>query len=173
MAFEVDASGNQIYIGWSQPGLSKALTGWRIMKQVFDSNNNLTDTQWPENSTAFNFVWSLRTTYSYGIADSAYAAFALISPNGTRWVITVLPPNGNLYSVAQLTGPADVYEPSGITLRDSSGGTWDLFISNAGNLITTPGTSGTVLQSLSLYDSVNTNWTLTVSITGDLTTTEE
>lgn len=65
MKFEYDASGNQIYVGWAQPGLASSATGWRLMKQTFNASNQLTDITWPSASTAFTSVWDSRTGYSY------------------------------------------------------------------------------------------------------------
>lgn len=63
--FDNDSNGNQIYIGWSQPGSSQSDSVWRIMHQTFDSSNNVLTITWPNASTAFNFQWTQRTTYSY------------------------------------------------------------------------------------------------------------
>ena len=65
LAFDYDGSGNQIYVGWAQPGTAQGSTGWRIMKQVFNGSQQLTDVQWPSASTAFNFIWTSRTGYTY------------------------------------------------------------------------------------------------------------
>lgn len=65
LAFDYDGSGNQIYIGWAQPGTAKSSATWRIMKQVFNGSNQTTDIQWPSASTAFSFIWDNRATYTY------------------------------------------------------------------------------------------------------------
>lgn len=65
LAFDYDGSGNQIYVGWAPAGTAQASTGWRIMKQVFNASNQVTDIQWPSASPAFNFIWNSRTTYTY------------------------------------------------------------------------------------------------------------
>lgn len=65
LKFDYDGSGNQIYIGWAQPGTVTSAIGWRIMKQTFNGSSQPTDIQWPSASTAFSFIWDSRTTYSY------------------------------------------------------------------------------------------------------------
>lgn len=65
MKFDYDGSGNQIYVGWVQPGFATSDTGWRIMKQTFNASQQLTDITWPSASTAFNFIWDNRSVYVY------------------------------------------------------------------------------------------------------------
>lgn len=65
MKFDYDGSGNQIYIGWAQPGSVTSATVWRIMQQTFNGSGQPTDIKWPSASTAFNYVWDSRTTYAY------------------------------------------------------------------------------------------------------------
>ncbi len=66
MAFDYDGTGNQIYVGWAQPGSSQSdATSWRIMQQTFNGSSQLTDIKWPNGSTGFNFQWTNRTSYSY------------------------------------------------------------------------------------------------------------
>lgn len=66
MKFDYDASGNQLYVGWIQTGGISSDSNWRIMKQVFNGSNQVTDIQWPNASTAFSFVWDNRATaYTY------------------------------------------------------------------------------------------------------------
>lgn len=62
---DYDGSGNQIYIGWTQPGSATSDTAWRIQKVTYNASNTPTDYQWPSASTSFNFVWDNRTTYTY------------------------------------------------------------------------------------------------------------
>lgn len=67
---DYDGSGNQIYIGWAQPGAATSDTSWRILKQNFNGNNQMTDTQFPQDSggnpsAAFSFAWDNRTSYAY------------------------------------------------------------------------------------------------------------
>lgn len=63
--FEYDASGNNLYVGWAQPGTASSATGWRIMQQTFNASNQPTDIKWPGGSTAFSSIWDSRTTYTY------------------------------------------------------------------------------------------------------------
>lgn len=65
MAFDYDVSGNQIYVGWAQIGTAQSATTWRIMQQVFNGSNQVTQILWPNASCGFAFQWSSRTTYSY------------------------------------------------------------------------------------------------------------
>jgi hypothetical protein len=65
MAFDYDANGNQIYVGWAQTGTSQSIAGWRIMQQVFNASNQVTQILWPNGSTGFGLIWTNRTTYSY------------------------------------------------------------------------------------------------------------
>lgn len=65
MKFDYDGNGNQIYVGWAQPGEVSSSSNWRIMKQIFNGSSQTTDIQWPGASTAFTSVWDNRTTYIY------------------------------------------------------------------------------------------------------------
>jgi len=65
LAFDYDGNGNQIYIGWAQPGTAQSATGWRIMRQTFNASGNQITADWPSASTAFNFIWDNRAGYSY------------------------------------------------------------------------------------------------------------
>lgn len=65
MKFDYDGNGNQIYVGWAQTGTVSSNESWRIMKQVFNGSNQVTDILWPNGSTGFGASWDLRTTYSY------------------------------------------------------------------------------------------------------------
>ena len=66
MAFDYDTNGNQIYIGWANPGSSQSdPTAWRIMQQVFNGSNQTLQILWPNGSTAFNFQWTNRASYTY------------------------------------------------------------------------------------------------------------
>lgn len=65
IAFDYDGSGNQIYVGWAQPGTSQSASGWRIMQQVFNGSNQAVSILWPNASTGFSFTWANRVTYSY------------------------------------------------------------------------------------------------------------
>ena len=65
MKFDYDANGNQIYVGWAQTGTPTSDPFWRIMKQVFNGANQVTDIVWPNGSTGFGVVWDNRATYSY------------------------------------------------------------------------------------------------------------
>ena len=65
MAFDYDGNGNQIYVGWAQTGTAQSDSGWRIMQQVFNGSNQVTQILWPAGSTGFGSIWANRTTYSY------------------------------------------------------------------------------------------------------------
>lgn len=65
MQFDNDANGNQIYVGWAQPGSATSDVAWRIMHQTFDASNNVLTITWPSASTSFSFQWTLRTGYTY------------------------------------------------------------------------------------------------------------
>ena len=66
MAFDYDVNGNQIYVGWAQPGANQSdATSWRIMQQVFNGSNQVTQILWPNASTGFGFQWTNRANYSY------------------------------------------------------------------------------------------------------------
>ena len=67
MAFDYDANGNQIYVGWAQTGTLQTDGGWRIMQQVFNLSNQVTQILWVNASTGFGSTisWSNRTTYTY------------------------------------------------------------------------------------------------------------
>lgn len=172
IAYDYDSNGNLIYQGWSQPGALKTDTAWRIMHQVFNASNKVTDLGWAQSSTAFNYVWALRTQYNYGIspAQTSYTAIVLTSPNTTRW--TIIPnTSGNLVTTPQASGPAGAYDIGGLTLIDINNVFWGVTISNAGNLITTSGASPVnALDSILVLDASLRAWTLTVNTIGDLVT---
>jgi hypothetical protein len=172
IAYDYDSSGNQTYQGWCQPGLLKTDTGWRIMRSVYNAGGHQTDTVWPNQSTAFDFIWNLRTTYDYGLGPATvYPAFILTSLNTTRWSVTVTT-NGNLVTTPQASGPVGAYEPSSIVLQDPNSVFWTVTISNGGNLITTSGgIAAGALASIAITDAASRIWIVTVSITGDLVTT--
>lgn len=65
LKYDYDGSNNQVYVGWTQPGTASSSTGWRIMKQNYNASNFPTDVQWPNASTAFDFIWDQRSAYSY------------------------------------------------------------------------------------------------------------
>ena len=67
MAFDYDANGNQIYVGWAQTGTAQSDGGWRIMQQTFNASNQVTSLQWAGGSTGFvpGNTWNGRTGYSY------------------------------------------------------------------------------------------------------------
>lgn len=65
MKFDYDGSGNQTYLGWTQPGSLTSDASWRIMKQTFNGSNQLTDVSWANGSTGFGAVWDSRASYSY------------------------------------------------------------------------------------------------------------
>jgi len=67
MKFDYDVNGNQIYIGWAQTGTQSSDPYWRIMQQVFNASNQVTDIKWPNGSTGFGWVWDHRAdgTYTY------------------------------------------------------------------------------------------------------------
>lgn len=65
MAFDYDGSGNQIYVGWIQPGGLTTDSNWRIMQQVFNGSSQVTQILWPNASTGFGFQWTNRANYSY------------------------------------------------------------------------------------------------------------
>jgi len=63
--FDYDGNGNQIYVGWAQPGALSSESSWRIMQQTFNGSNQLTDIKWPNGSTGFSFIWDNRASLSY------------------------------------------------------------------------------------------------------------
>lgn len=65
MRFDYDGNGNQIYIGWAQTGAQSSDPTWRIMQQVFNGSNQVTQIIWPNGSTGFGWIWDNRATYSY------------------------------------------------------------------------------------------------------------
>lgn len=81
-AFQGDYEGgmNLIYKGLARPGSNTAEPVWQIALLTYDSNNNITMIQWPlrkeDNTNAsspntaaasnfYEFVWTLRTDYTY------------------------------------------------------------------------------------------------------------
>lgn len=65
MKFDYDINGNQIYVGWAQTGTLSSASTWRIMQQVFNGSNQVTDIKWPGGSTGFGLIWDNRASYSY------------------------------------------------------------------------------------------------------------
>lgn len=168
--YDYDASSNLIYTGWSQPGLGITERGWRIMYQTFNSGNKVTGVFWPNDSTAFDFVWADRTSYSYGFGGTTYPAIILISPDATRWAVTVTI-TGNLSTDVSPSGPTDAYDTSPVVLEDELGNAWTLTIQDTGNLVTTLGGTD-ALTHISLVDADGVIWELTINSSGNLITTE-
>ena len=57
---------NAIYVGVAVPGASTNAAAWQIQKLSYDSNNKLTNKQFANKSTEFNFIWDSRAGYTYG-----------------------------------------------------------------------------------------------------------
>lgn len=64
-AYDVDSSGNTIYIGRTKPGNAKSAATWQIVKLTYNANNLPTDRQWPNGENSFRFVWNDRASYTY------------------------------------------------------------------------------------------------------------
>ena len=62
--FEYDADGKAIYIGYAEPGSSKAVARWQIRKLTYDGML-VVDIQFAGGSAEFNKVWNDRASYDY------------------------------------------------------------------------------------------------------------
>ena len=61
---------NLIYKCFARPGAASSAPVWQIAKLTYDGNNNVTQIQWPQNSSglasnAYEFVYDDRTSYTY------------------------------------------------------------------------------------------------------------
>lgn len=65
LKIERDGQGNPKYLGFTNPGVLESETGWQICFLTFDGQNNVTDLQYADGSTEYNFVWDDRATYTY------------------------------------------------------------------------------------------------------------
>ncbi len=61
---DYDGSGNLIYVGIANIGISTSAAAWRIKKLVY-TGSNLTSVLFAQGSDAFVNAWSSRTSYSY------------------------------------------------------------------------------------------------------------
>ncbi|HXS93172.1 MAG TPA: hypothetical protein VN736_01135 [Candidatus Limnocylindrales bacterium] len=65
-AFDYDASGNPIYLGYAVPGNSNAASAvWRILKLTYDGSGRVTNRQYAGGSVLFNQIWNNRATLTY------------------------------------------------------------------------------------------------------------
>ena len=71
-AFMADYVGgtNLIYKCYARPGALSSAPVWQIAKLTYDVNSNVTQITWPQNSSGiassdYEFVYDLRTTYTY------------------------------------------------------------------------------------------------------------
>ena len=63
---EFDSDDYVIYEGWAlNPKAATTDTIWQICKHTYDSNGNLTETNWADGSDDFSFAWDSRSDYSY------------------------------------------------------------------------------------------------------------
>jgi len=54
---------NNVYFGWAQPGSATSDSVWRIQKKV--TSGGIQYFYWCNASTAFNYVWDNRASYSF------------------------------------------------------------------------------------------------------------
>ena len=68
-AFQVqidyDGGTNPIYVGFSTPGAAGTDTTWKIMKLTWDGNDNPTEMQFADQTSAFTKAWDSRAGYDY------------------------------------------------------------------------------------------------------------
>ena len=62
---ELDASHNEIYVGYAQPGTATDEAKWQICKKTYDVDNYLTQVDWAEGTHDYDKVWDDRASYSY------------------------------------------------------------------------------------------------------------
>ena len=63
--------GQPVYVGYAEPGKADpAQTSWKIMKLLYDVNNQVTDRLWAldakSDKAEFTQIWNNRTTLNYG-----------------------------------------------------------------------------------------------------------
>lgn len=65
MKFRGEYTSNQlIYKGMARPGTDEGAAKWQIAMMTYDGTD-ITEINWAEGSSEFNFVWDDRATYSY------------------------------------------------------------------------------------------------------------
>jgi len=63
--YEYDNNGNLIYQGFGEPGALETDKKWCILKNFFDTSNNLIATKVVEGTVKYEYKWSERNTYNY------------------------------------------------------------------------------------------------------------
>jgi len=56
---------NAFFVGEAKPGTAQTATGWRIKRITYDLNNNATNIEWANGSSAFDKIWASRALYTY------------------------------------------------------------------------------------------------------------
>ena len=64
-AFENNANGQPVYIGYAEAGTAKTAPKWQIRKITYDANNFITDIQFASGTANFDKIWNSRDTYTY------------------------------------------------------------------------------------------------------------
>jgi hypothetical protein len=64
-SFQYDASGNIIFIGYSAPGSLKSDSTWLIIRNYYDSSDQMVDSRFADASINFDKIWDNRSYYSY------------------------------------------------------------------------------------------------------------
>jgi len=65
IAAEYDGNSLLLYFADALPGTATSSPLWRIRKLLYDGNGNFTRLIWPNGDTTNNYVWDIRSTYSY------------------------------------------------------------------------------------------------------------
>lgn len=59
-----DASYNAEYEGWAEVSTVEGAAAWMVCKHSYDSNNNMTKTEWADNA-AFSQIWTNYASLTY------------------------------------------------------------------------------------------------------------
>jgi len=60
-----NASGNEEYIGYAEPGKGETEGAWQIRKLIYDDSNRIISILYAKGTCNFKYKWSERTIYNY------------------------------------------------------------------------------------------------------------
>lgn len=53
------------FVGWATPGSATSAAVWRIIKIVYDTNDNPLQVLWADGNEAFDNIWDNRAALAY------------------------------------------------------------------------------------------------------------
>lgn len=137
-----DTNGNPIFLGRAKVGVTDSEGKWQIRKITYDSNQGVTDVEWPQNSEGnpsadYEFIWTSEDELTVTNITQANPAVVTVSSvdnlqNGDQIIIQGVTgmtevnfDGSNIYTIANLAGAT--FELSGVDSTGygaySSGGT--------------------------------------------------